>query len=337
MQVYAVTLLCLTSLISLISLDAWRLRNHSSYVRDIEQYEEFVASKSSAYAESIYPDTVRRLANDKSYLPITNHEKKTIKISKSKKKQQYRSLSVPFSRPPNHSRLNIYAFLSEQPEDRKETSSWYEILSRLIQRVYIDTGHFPCGTQTLIVNALLEKKEEIIEGAQVQGEDVLSVIRFPDTVSDIMYHMLKGSEHYPSLLNFLHYEKKSLTQCKLNLFFMDPLLLEVVINHPDAYRQISQLREDILNKVKHQEQEIQNHRQAAVIELFKTRTDFRVELRENIEIILSQHNLFHLLNKKRFDYTLGSAGDYLFVTNPYTHIDSRVRCSLKPKNISTYS
>lgn len=327
MQVYTVTLLCLTSLISMVSFDAWRLRNHCEYVRVMEQKEDVLAAQHSAYAESIYPDKVRKLgAHDKISQSVpAKREKKFVK----KKKQKYRSLSVPFSRPPNHSRLNLYAFLSEQDDERSRSVSWYAILSRLIKRVYVDTGHFPHGTQTLVVDALLNQKEEIIAGAQTLGEDCLSTIVFPEEVADKIYRMLRGCDRYPSLLNFLHYEKKMLSQCKLNLFFMDSLLLEAVLNHTEASQQIDALRKEILDRVKYQEQEVQTHRQEAVLELFKTRTDFRMELQDNTQILLSKYDLLDVLNKKCFDYTLGSVGDYLFVTNPYTHIDSRVRCSLK--------
>lgn len=330
MQVYAVTLLCLTSLISIISFDAWCLRKRCEYVRVVERKEDFLTAQYSAYAESIYPDKVRSLASKVAITQSSqpSHEKKTVKISK-KKKQQYRLLHVPFSRPPNHSRLNLYAFLSEQPDVREHSMSWYAIFSRLIKRVYVDTGHFPNEAPALVVNALLSKKEEILLAAQTLGEDSLSTIVFPGEVSDMIYRMLQGSDLYPSLLNFLQYEKKNAAQCKLNLFFMHSLLLEAVLNHPQAYRQIDALRKDILERVRYQEQEIQTYKQAAVLELFKTRTDFRKELQDQAQILLSQYDLLDVLNKKCFDYTLGSTGDYLFITNPYTHIDVRVKCSLK--------
>lgn len=328
-----VTLLCLTSLISIVSFDAWHLRKHCSYMQMVERKEELRTAKRSAYAESIYPDAVRQKSKGQ---PAEYPSKgKTVQVTSKKKKQQVRSLKVPFSRPPNNSRLNLSGFFLEAPENRIESTSWYAIFTRLLKRVYVDTGYFSEGTPHLVAEALLSKKEEILEGAQEQGEDVLATIVFDAPVNDVIYRLLRGSDQYPSLLNFLHYETKTPNQCKLNVFFMDPLLLEVVINHQDAYQKIHSLRQEVWERVQNQERRVQARDQTLVLEQFLTRTDFRKELQEKTQIILTEYSLLNVLNKKMFDYTLGSFGDYMFVTDPYTHIDARVRCSLNPKGRTT--
>lgn len=331
MQVYMVTLLCLTSLISMVSLDAWYLRQRCSRLQTIERKEEFAIAKQSAYAETIYPDMVRQQSTALKGLPVDYPRKgKTIQILK-KKKQAHRLLKVPFSRPPNNSRLNLMALFLEAPECRSEPSSWYAIFMRLLKRVYVDTGFFSEGDSYLVVQALLNKKEEILSGAQKWGEEVLATIVFDDSVQDIVYRMLQGSEQYPSLLNFLHYEKKTLNQSKINLFFAHPQLLEAVIHHQEAFQKICILRQEVWERVQQQEYKVQIKDPSLALEQFVTRTDFRKELQEKTQIILSEHNLLEVLNRKIFDYTLGSSGDYMFISDPYTQIESRVRCSLNPK------
>ncbi|AAP98779.1 hypothetical protein CpB0850 [Chlamydia pneumoniae TW-183] len=330
MQPFIFTLLCLTSLVSLVAFDAANARKRCACAQTIERGENFFSIKRSACAEIEYQEksrhasAIERISKDKGKVT----PKQIAKVA-TKKKQRYRLLQVPFSRPPNNSRYNLYALLSEPPECYSDTASWYAIFIRLLRRAYVDTGNVPPGSEYAIANALISNKQEILERGAQLGPDVIETLTLPEEQAEIFYKMLKGSSNSQSLLNFLHYEEKSLGHCKLNLIFMDPLLLEAVLDHPDAYRETSLLRDGIWEAVKRQEHAIQEHGQAAALELFKTRTDFRLELRDKMQLLLSRYDLLPLLNKKMFDYTLGSAGDYLFLVDPDTKAISRCRCPSK--------
>lgn len=325
MQAYLFVLLCLTSLVSVVSFDAARARKHCLCVKISEGDEQLFSAQKSMHAEIAYRDKIKGQASsgEKESIP-----KKTVNITTGKK-HKLRLLSIPFSRPPNNSRFNLYAFLQESPEERANTVSWYAIFARLLKRVYVDAGQIPEGTEYKILEALLSKKEEILEGGSRLGEDTLSILTLPVTEAKLLYTILRGSKQAPSLLNFLCYEEKPKGYCKLNLLFADPLLLQAVVNHPEAYEKIRSAREEVWHAVKYQEQAIQEQGQAAALEFFKTRTDFRIELRDKIHILLSHYHLLDLLNKKLFDYTLGSAGDYAYLTHPETGEVIRSRCHSK--------
>lgn len=334
MQPYIFTLLCLASLASLVAFDAANARKYSAYAQTIENHENFLTVRRAACAEVEYQEKIKKLAPIQK-LPKDKETSTPNKVAQvaTRKKQRYRLLKVPFSRPPNNSRYNLYALLTESPEEYNNPSSWYAIFVRLLKRAYVDPGIVPQGAEYAITNLLLSKKEEILEGASKYGPDILETLTLPTEEAEVFYTMLKGSPHAQSLLNFLHYEEKSLGGCKLNLIFMDPLLLEAVINHPLGCQELQSLRDGIWDAVKTQEEAIQQHGQAAALELFKTRTDFRLELRDKTQIILNQHGLVELLNKKLFDFTLGSAGDYLFLIDPQTKVVSRCRCSSKSSKL----
>ncbi|CRH59108.1 Uncharacterised protein [Chlamydia trachomatis] len=76
---------------------------------------------------------------------------------------------------------------------------------------------------------------------------------------------------------------------------------------------------------------IKAYGQAAALEIFKTRTDFRTELQDKTQVILHRYDLLSLLNKKVFDYTLGTAGDYIFVVDPENEGVNRSRCVSRRK------
>ncbi|SPN73933.1 hypothetical protein C10C_0790 [Chlamydia serpentis] len=330
MQPYIFTLLCLTSLVSLVAFDAANARKRCVCAQMIERSENFLSIKRSACAEIEYQERSRQTSAIEK-ISKDNGKVTPNQIAKviTKKKQKYRLLQVPFTRPPNNSRYNLYSLLSEAPEQYSNKTSWYSIFVRLLRHVYVDTGNVPPGSEYLVTDALISKKEEIIEGGPKLGPDIIETLTLPGKEAEILYKMLKGSSTSQPLLNFLHYEEKNLNQCKLNLIFMDPLLLEAVIDHPAAYQEISLLREGIWEAVKRQEHAIQEHGQAAALELFKTRTDFRLELRDKMQLLLSRYDLLPILNKKMFDYTLGSTGDYLFLVDPDSKAISRCRCPSK--------
>ncbi|WP_348663340.1 hypothetical protein [Chlamydia vaughanii] len=334
MQSYIFTLLCLASLVSMVSFDAVNARKRCICSRIIESDENLFIAERSACAEVEYQEKTKKIS---AVEKISKDEdifspKKIAKVA-TKKKRKHRLLKVPFSRPPNNSRFNLYALLQETPEEYEDPSSWHSIFIRLLKRVYVDTGCVPPGSEYLITEALLNKKEEILEGGKKFGEDIIETLTLPSQEAEILYTMLRGSKNAQSLLNFLHYEEKLQGYCKLNLVFVDPLLLEVVINHPEAYREMEVLRGGIWESVKRQEQSIQEHGEAAALELFKTRTDFRMELRDKTQVLLSQYDLLSLLNKKVFDYTLGSAGNYIYLIHPETGAVSRCRCSPKSSKL----
>ncbi|QVE49465.1 hypothetical protein SBV42_01650 [Chlamydia crocodili] len=334
MQSYIFTLLCLASLISMVSFDAVNARKRCVCSRIIESNENLFTAQRSACAEVEYQEkskkisAVEKISKDGEI----SSPKKTAKVA-TKKKRKYRLLKVPFSRPPNNSRFNLYALMQESPEQYTDAASWHAVFVRLLKRVYVDTGCVPPGSEYAITEALLSKRTEILEGGKKFGPDVIETLTLPSQEADILYTMLRGSKTTQSLLNFLHYEEKSQGLIKLNLIFADPLLLEAVVDHPVACRELEALRGGIWESVKRQEQSIQEYGEAAALELFKTRTDFRMELRDKTQVLLSQYDLLPLLNKKIFDFTLGSAGDYIYLIDPETGAVSRCRCSPKSNKL----
>ncbi|WP_375793832.1 hypothetical protein O1W69_01900 [Chlamydia sp. 12-01] len=334
MQSYIFTLLCLASLVSMVSFDAVNARKRCVCSRIIENNENLFTAQRSACAEVEYQERSKKIS---AIEKISKDEeisspKKTAKVA-TKKKRKYRLLKVPFSRPPNNSRFNLHALMQESPEYYADSASWHAIFIRLLKRVYVDTGCVPPGSEYAITEALLSKKAEILEGGKKFGPDVIETLTLPSQEADILYTMLRGSKTTQSLLNFLHYEEKAQGLIKLNLVFADPLLLEAVVDHPVAYQELEALRGGIWESVKRQEQSIQEHGEAAALELFKTRTDFRMELRDKTQVLLSQYDLLALLNKKVFDFTLGSAGDYIYLIDPETGAVSRCRCSPKSNKL----
>ncbi|MEF9519629.1 hypothetical protein SBV45_01870 [Chlamydia crocodili] len=334
MQSYIFTLLCLTSLISMVSFDAVNARKRCVCSRIIESNENLFTAQRSACAEVEYQEkskkisAVEKISKDEEIVS----PKKTAKVA-TKKKRKYRLLKVPFSRPPNNSRFNLYALMQESPEHYADAASWHAIFVRLLKRVYVDTGCVPPGSEYAITEALLSKRAEILEGGKKFGADVIETLTLPSQEADTLYIMLRGSKKTQSLLNFLHYEEKSQGLIKVNLVFADSLLLEAIVDHPVACQELETFRGGIWESVKRQEQSIQEHGEAAALELFKTRTDFRMELRDKTQVLLSQYDLLPLLNKKIFDFTLGSAGDYIYLIDPETGAVSRCRCSPKSSKL----
>ncbi|EPP34511.1 hypothetical protein CP10139811_0664 [Chlamydia ibidis] len=330
MQSYMFTLLCLASLVSLVSFDAVNARKRHAYHIAIEKKESFLRAQHSACAEISYQNKVKRLNSGEKISKekeVTSGDK-FAKVSVTRKRK-YRSLKVPFSQPPNNSRFNLYALLQESPEEYHNPVSWYSIFLRLLRLAYVDTQCIPPGTETKIIHSLLDRKAEIMEGAKVYGVDIIETLTLPLEEADLLYTVLKGSKKAQPLLNFLHYEEKQPKYCNLNLIFMDPLLLNAVVNHADAYRDIELCRRKIWDNVKMQEEMVKNSGQNAILDIFKTRTVFRAELQEKVQILLSRYDLLELAGSKVFDYTLGSAGDYIFLLDPDTGVPSRCLCQKK--------
>ena len=156
MQPYIFTLLCLASLASLVAFDAANARKYSAYAQTIENHENFLTVRRAACAEVEYQEKLKKLAPIQK-LPKDKETSTPNKVAQvaTRKKQRYRLLKVPFSRPPNNSRYNLYALLTEPPEEYNNPSSWYAIFVRLLKRAYVDPGIVPQGAEYAITNLLL--------------------------------------------------------------------------------------------------------------------------------------------------------------------------------------
>lgn len=317
---YIFTLLCLTSIVTMVSFDATTARKRCLCAQALDREENLFSMKKSLCADLKYKS--QKTPAEKKEASSSRKEK-TLQV---KKKRRLRLLKVPFSRPPNNSRYNLYALLTEAPEKQKEDSSWHAIFLRLLTILYVDTGYIAKDAPKQLVSALLAQKDHILARAEQDGEEVLATLTLPEAEGRILYNLLRGTPKIPSLLHFVHYEKQQAP--KVNLLFASPEFLQAILVHPEAYQDILSLREQILSMAQHQEQEIQQQGQAAALDLFRTRTDFRMELRDRTQILLSQYNLLPILNKKIFDYTLGTEGNYFFLTDPETGIVHRCRCPL---------
>ncbi|WP_213358261.1 hypothetical protein [Chlamydiifrater phoenicopteri] len=331
MNAYLLTLLCLTSLIVVTTKDAVISRNQIILLRSSDYLEDIHSTARSALAEAKYSDYSKTVS-----VPSIGRKKESIDTSKqpsskSKKERKY-SLRVPFTRPPNNSRLNLYALLEETTEQRENLLSWYSIFLRFLNNAYVKTGVLNPGDEKFLVEALLEHKEKILQEAEEGVPDIIATLEFGDpTLQRCWYQMLKGTDQVPSILNYVNYSSKKSTAYKLNLLFMDPLLLEAIIDHSEAFDRLDALRSQVWVAVKQQEIAIKERGREALLEGFRNRTDFRIELKEKTESLLRGYYLIDLLDKKIFDYTLGSQGDFLFLVDSETGWVTRCRCSSTSK------
>ncbi|WP_213318910.1 hypothetical protein [Chlamydiifrater volucris] len=329
MNAYLLTLLCLTSLIIITTKDAVMSRNQMVLLRSSDYLEDVHATAQSALAEAKYSDYSKTFSGSSKGGKNTNPEsKKSISVGK---RRNY-SLRVPFTRPPNNSRLNVYALLEEPPECRESHLSWYSIFLRFLRNAYVNSGVLPSGEDKILVETLLEKKEEILRKAEEGVPDVIATLEFDNPVlQKSWYQILKGTDQIPSILNYINYSSKKSSAYKLNLLFMDPLLLSAIVDNSEAFDRLDALRTQIWQTVKQQEIAVKERGREALLEGFRNRTDFRIELKEKTEGLLRDYYLIDLLDKKIFDYTLGSQGDFLFVVDSETGWITRCRCSSTSK------
>lgn len=318
------TLLCLTSLVTVVSLDAAGTRKRISYAKLQEKEEVAFSAQQSAISEVIYRDKTKRLSSQaKRAEPRTQDKERDSVVVRQKR---YRLLEIPFSRPPNNSRFNLYSLLKESPENYGDPSSAYAIFARLLQGLYVQSELIPQGAEYRVIEALLAQKDEIISRARELGSDCLETVVLPEEEAGWLYKMLKGTKTTRSLLHFLNYEEKNTNQGRLNLLFTDPVILQAFINDSKAYSELERVRQEVWESARQQELAIKAYGQAAALEIFKTRTDFCTELQDKTQVILHRYDLLSLLNKKVFDYTLGTAGDYIFVVDPENEGVNRSRC-----------
>lgn len=249
------------------------------------------------------------------------------------KRRTVRSLNIDLVRPPNNSRFNLYAFLNEDPELRTGESSWYSMIARFLRNHYFSKGRFASGhpdMERIILNELLNQKEKIIENAESLGVDVLGTLSFADReIAQAMYLLLTGFDDVPSILNYLSYEVKKPGFCKLNFIFIDPDVLEAVVNHDEAYLQLVSLRSKCLDEIMQREEEYRQSKSVKEKPDLKSRTHFKTELTEGVSIILSRYGLTALLNKRIFDFSLGKSGDYIFLVHAETGWVTRYRYTNK--------
>jgi hypothetical protein len=323
------TLLCLTSLLTVVSFDAAGARKRVAYSKLLEREEVVFSAQQSAISEVVYRDKHKRLSPQMKKEEICLQEKERDSVTVRQKR--YRLLEVPFSRPPNNSRFNLYSLLKESPEDYGDTYSAYSIFSRLLHTLYVQTGIIPQGAEDRVIRALLDQKDIIITRAREQGADSIETLVLPSEEAGWLYAMLKGTKTSRSLLHFLHYEEKNTNKGRLNLLFADPVILQAFVSDPRAYAELEHVRQEVWASARQQELAVKTYGQAAALEFFKTRTDFRTELQDKTQVILHRYDLLVLLNKKVFDYTLGTAGDYIFVLDPENGGGGRSRCVSRRK------
>ncbi|WP_080141236.1 hypothetical protein [Chlamydia suis] len=323
------TLLCLTSLLTVVSLDAAGARRRVSYTQQVEKDEVVFSAQRSAISEVSYRDKNKRLSSLMKREEGYSQEKERDSIIVRQKR--YRLLEVPFSRPPNNSRFNLHLFLKESPENYGDSLSAYAIFARLLHSLYVQSGVIPAGAEYRVMQALLDRKEIISTRARELGADCIETLVLPSEEAEWLYAMLKGAKGTRSLLHFLHYEEKNTNQGRLNLLFADPVILQAFVCDPNAYKELEQVRQEVWESARQQELAVKTYGQAAALEIFKTRTDFRTELQDKTQVILHRYNLLPLLNKKVFDYTLGSAGDYIFIVDPDNKEVARSRCVSRRK------
>lgn len=255
-------------------------------------------------------------------------KKQTSSPNSSLPRKRNRSLSIDILRPPDNSRINLYAFLLESESFRNHQFSWFSILSRLIVQEYLTKNVLSEYTQEDVNNlllAIIENKQKLFDlSLNDFSPEALLQLSFQDkALSNLLSHLLVGGEDFPSILCFLDFTpKKSLGFCKLNFLFLDSCILKAIFTEPSIVDSLQKIQQKILSEILEREETFQlsssNH-------ILKTRTDFKKELKEAVLTVLLDKNYNIFIEKNIFDFSLGKVGSYFLIKESQSHCISRVK------------
>ena len=228
-----------------------------------------------------------------------------------------RALGVNAARPPDNSRLNVYTLFHKEPsKGLPEEFSLYEVIARTMRALYQEELlQEIANAEYRILDRLIEKKEEC---AAFTSPDQLCEIDLEDAdLQKIFYHMLKGTKKSASLLNYLTFEKidDGSQARKINLLFVDPLVLQAIFPKGSAAERLLERRNQILNEIEYQEA----HRLELSQEECKGRLELSKDLKKALEEILTSEGLNAKKYKSQvFDCTLSKPGTVIFLEDPFT-------------------
>ncbi len=223
---------------------------------------------------------------------------------------QIPSLDYDPERPPNNSRINFYLVLhGTLHKDLPPESTPYKMAARLMRILYGSAPFYYAGAEREILDKLLEKKSES-EG--FYSPDQLSSIAMDHPkLQHLFYAMLKGSDGYPPLLDFITYDEEGSREMqKINLMFASEEVVRAAIDHPHLAERLLAMRNQTWTAISEQS-EGQN------------RTYFKTNLTEEFKKNLDSLGLNFENYKWLFDLSLGKKGTILFKTDPKTGLTHR--------------
>lgn len=234
----------------------------------------------------------------------------------SKKEKGIKSLGVDLHRPPNNARLNVFLLLKEDPKDRSSPISRYELMAKLMRKLYSNYPFFNEieNAEYKIINKLIECREAT---AKFRTPDELATLVFDDPqLQQLFYLMLKGPSGAPSLLHYISFfENNQGEQSKINFLLAPRVIVEVILDSSPLVEELIEIRKNHWKAITYQE----THRKEVPKERAIGRESFKTEFKKEIEGLLLRHG-FSSEIVELFDFSLGKSGDFLFIDDATTHI-----------------
>lgn len=214
-----------------------------------------------------------------------------------------KSLNYNKNRPPNNSRLNFYFLFHPKTEDPFH----YETAAKLLQNLYGNQEFFskiPNAAHTLL-DALIAHKEETKDF--IYPDELATIDLGNANLQRLFVKMLKGAEGYPSLLNFITFDKpgNSSNKQKVNFMFVSSELMHAIA--PTIAPKLIALQKQHWEQIEFQEK----HRDD--LELWKNRTTLKTELAIEFDEIVRSGDCNVETIKNRFDFALSDPGNILFI------------------------
>lgn len=232
--------------------------------------------------------------------------------SPQKKKKNSTRLNFNTFRPPNNSRLN-FCLLIQEGDD-----FYYEVAARLMRNLYSETSYYTPHVEYRILDALIQHKDEMINFCY---PDEMCCIDLEDIrLQETFCAMLKGVEA-PSLLNFITCDSNTnRNQKKINLLFASPELLEAIFDNVSLCARLDLLLKEVWASIDNETHLVENDARL-------TRTKIRQTLTNRFDDLFGTVQLGNQEARKYFDFTLGTRGNILFLTDPTTNLLTRKKLS----------
>ncbi|MEZ5315278.1 MAG: hypothetical protein R3E91_03590 [Chlamydiales bacterium] len=318
MNPYLMTVAFLMLMSILTSSELNRFRHNSFRYQLQLDYQKRNRATENIVAHANLEDFQKEEKNEKEErLPIPHSPKPQNQIPRSS------SLGFNLSRPPNNSRLNLYLLIHTSPH-KNYPLSLYEGFARLMRKLYGQASFYRADCEYKILDCLMKEKESTQSFSY--PDELANLDLGNPELQTIFYSMIKGIEEYPSLLDFITFDREKLSRekRKLNLMFADALVIESLLDHPSLTKKLLVLRATFWKEILDQE----SHRLEREKEICKGRNQFKNELLEEYKKILSEEGLDYDLNYKWvFDLSLGELGNILFIEEAQTGFKIREKYS----------
>ncbi len=305
-----------------------KLESLTQIKKDEDQLRYYIKSLT---AQSNYFDFInvkQKLDNVENLSSFKKIEKETTSSKISHYQKRNKSLNIDVLRPPDNSRINLHAILLEPESLRGDYFSWFSILSRLIVQEYLTkdvlSEYTPEDVNRLLL-AIIDNKQLLLNlSLDNSSPDLLSQISLKDAfLSKLLNHLLVGGENFSSILCFLDCTpKKNLGFCKLNFLFLDNCILKAIFPNSSIVDSLQEIQQNFFREILEREE---NFQKSSSNQLLKTRTEFKLELKEAVLSVLLNHQCNVFIDKNIFDFSLGKKGSYFLIKKSQSHCISRFR------------